>query len=77
MPKFINNLIASLIIGGLITGMVASIFMQDWLYLFLFVTGFVFLRIQTSQFLKQQQNKKSEIIKSILDRGKGKNNDDR
>ena len=77
MPKFINNLIASLIVGGLITGIIASIVMKDWVYLFVFVTSFMFLKLQVSQHLKQKQRDASKIIKDILDRSKGKNNDDR
>lgn len=43
--NWINNFIASLIVGGLFTGIIKATTQGNWWYVFIFITSFFFLTL--------------------------------
>ncbi|MFW6015733.1 MAG: hypothetical protein ACOCRK_04800 [bacterium] len=66
--KVIINLIASAFLAGLVTGAIGSAIQKDYISLFLFVFGILFLKMVSADILKEQQRASLEKKKDALEK---------
>jgi len=68
LRKVFINLLSSVLLAGLITGAIVSAMQKDYIYLFLFIFGIIFLKMVSNDILKEQQKENLKRKKDALEK---------